>query len=179
VSAFANAAYIGQVPANRLVISPIEGEDFAFTSESRNFLDDSYWNPAVAVGIRLNWNIFNGFQTRLRVQQSHIQIKKAELDREFQKNAIYLEVEQTIRNVETALKRIISQERNIEQAQMNYEFSRKRLLEGVGTPLEERQASSLLDQSRLNYLSAVHDYLVALSQYEKAIGKPVITDQIN
>ncbi len=179
VSAFANAAYIGQVPSNRLVVSPVEGEDFSFTSESRNFLDDSYWNPAVAVGLRLNWNIFSGFQTRMRVQQNQIEIKQAELDREFQKNAIYLEIEQAIRNVETALRRIQSQERNIEQAELNYEFSRKRLQEGAGTPLEERQASSLLDQSRLNYLSAVHDYLVAVSQYEKAIGKPVITDRIN
>jgi hypothetical protein len=48
------------------------------------------------------------------------------------------------------------------------------LQEGVGTPLEERQASSLLDESRLNYLSAVFDYKTAISRYEKATGKPVI-----
>jgi outer membrane protein TolC len=174
VSAFANAAYIGQVPSNRVVVSPVEGEDFTFTSDTRSFFDNSYWNPAVAVGLRFNWNLFSGFQTRLRVEQSHIEIKQAELDREFQKNAIYLEIEQAVRNVETALRRIRSQERNIEQAQLNYDFARKRLQEGAGTPLEERQASSLLDQSRLNYLSAVHDYLVAVSRYEKAIGKPVL-----
>jgi outer membrane protein TolC len=177
VSAFANAAYIGQVPSNRVMISPVEGEDFTFTTADRSFFDRSYWNPAVAVGLRLNWNIFSGFQTRLRVQQTQIEIKQAELDREFQKNAIYLEIEQAVRNVETALRRIRSQERNIEQAELNYEFARKRLQEGAGTPLEERQASSLLDQSRLNYLSAVHDYLVAVSRYEKAIGTPILSNQ--
>lgn len=174
ISAFANAAYIGQVPSNRVSISAVEGQDFTFTSTERGFFDNAYWNPAVAVGLRLNWSIFNGFQTKMRVQQSQIEIKKAENNIEFQKNAIYLEIEQAVQNVETALKRIHSQERNIEQAELNYEFSRTRLNEGAGTALQERQASSLLDQSRLNYLSAVYDYLVAVSEYERAIGKPVI-----
>jgi len=173
INAFANAAYIGQVPSDRTSVMPVEGEDFQFRSQSRSFFDDSYWNPAVAVGIRLNWNIFNGFQTRMSVQQNHIQRKQAELDREFQKNAIYLEIDQAVRSLENALKRIQSQERNLEQAQVNYDFALTRLREGAGTPLQERQASSLLDQSRVNYLSAVYDYLIAVNEYEKAIGKPL------
>ncbi len=176
VSAFANAAYIGQVPSNRTAIRPIEGQDFAFTSESRRFFDNSYWNPAVAVGIQFNWSIFNGFQTRMRVEQNKISIRQAEIDREFQKNAVYLEIDQAVRNLENSLRRIHSQQRNIEQAELNYEFALSRLQEGAGTPLQERQASSLLDQSRVNYLSAVYDYLVALSKYEKAIGKPILND---
>lgn len=176
VSAFANAAYVGQVPSNRTSIMAVEGEDFQYTSESRGFFDRSYWNPSVAVGLNFNWQLFTGFQNRMRSEQNKIAVRQAEIDKEYQKNAVYLEIEQTVRNLETALKRIYSQERNIEQATLNYEFSLRRLQEGAGTPLQERQASSLLDQSRLNYLSAVYDYLVALSQYEKAIGKPVLQD---
>lgn len=176
VSAFANAAYIGSVPSNRLNIMRVEGEDFAFTSETRDFFDESYWNPAVAVGLQFNWSIFNGFQTKMRVEQNKIAVRQAEIDREQQKNGIYLEIEQSIRNLETALRRIHSQERNIEQAELNYEYSLRRLAEGIGTPLQERQASSLLDQSRVNYLTAVYDYLIALSEYEKAIGKPVLNN---
>lgn len=176
VNAFANAAYIGQVPSNRVSIMQVEDQEFTYTSESRNFFDRSYWNPAVAVGLNFNWNIFNGFQTRMRSEQNKISIRQAEIDREFQKNAIYLEIEQSISNLETALKRIYSQQRNIEQAELNYEFSLRRLQEGIGTPLQERQASSLLDQSKLNYLAAVYDYLVALSQYNRAVGKPIFQD---
>lgn len=174
INAFANFAYIGQVPSNRTTVSAVEGQDFTFTTNERGFFHDSYWNEAVAVGLRLNWSIFNGFQTRMQVQQNEIDIRQAEIDREFQKNAVYLELEQTLNSLETALKRIRSQERNLEQAELNYEFALKRLQEGVGTALQERQASSLLDQSKLNYLSAVYDYLIALSEYEKAIGKPVL-----
>lgn len=176
INAFANASYIGQVPSNRTQIMPVEGEDFAFTSQERRFFDDAYWNPAVAVGLSLNWSIFSGFQNSMRMQQNHIEIRKAELNKEFQQNAVYLEIEGVVRSVETALRRIRSQERNIEQAETNYEFARTRLREGTGTSIEERQASSLLDQSRLNYLSAVYDYLTALTEFEKAIGSPVLTD---
>lgn len=176
VSAFANAAYIGQVPSNRLSIMRVEGENFSFRSEPRSFFEDTYWNPAVAVGLQFNWSIFNGFQSKMRVEQNKIAVRQAEIDLEFQKNAVYLEIEQAVRNLENALNRIRSQERNIEQAELNYEYSLRRLAEGVGTPLQERQASSLLDQSRVNYLTAVYDFLIALSEYEKAIGKPVLNN---
>lgn len=175
VNLFANAAYIGQVPDNRQVITPVQGQDFTYTASNRSFFNDSYWNSALAVGIQFNWNLFNGFQTRSQMQQQHIGIKRAEIDREFLKNAVYLEVDQSISSLETAYQRIMSQQRNREQAQLNYDFSRTRLREGVGTPLEERQASALLDQSRLNYLAAVYDYLSALSQYQRAIGKPILS----
>jgi len=174
LNAFANLAYIGSVPDNRTAISPIEGQEFQFTTTDRGFFDDSYWNEAVSVGLQLNWTIFNGFQTKMQVQQNKIDVRKAEIDRENQENAVYLEIDQTMKNLETALQRIQSQERNLEQAELNYEFALKRLQEGAGTSLQERQASSLLDQSKLNYLSAVYDYLTALSQYEKSIGKPVL-----
>ncbi len=177
VNAFANAAYIGSVPSNRTSVSSVEGEDFTFSSTERGFFDDSYWEPSVAVGVRLNWNLFDGFQRRAQVQRNQIAIRQSEINLEFQKNAIYLEIEEAVNNLETAMQRIRSQERNLEQAELNYEYSATRLREGTGTALEERQASSLLDQSRLNYLSAVHDYLIAQSQYQTAIGKPILNDQ--
>lgn len=177
VNAFANAAYIGSVPSNRTSVSSIEGEDFSFTSTERDFFDDSYWEPSVAVGLSFSWSIFDGFQRRAQVQRNDIGIRQSEINMEFQKNAIYLEIEEAIDNLEAAMKRIRSQERNLEQAEMNYEFSVTRLREGAGTALEERQASSLLDQSKLNYLSAVHDYLIAQSQYQTALGQPILNDQ--
>lgn len=174
INAFANFAYIGSVPSNRQSITSVPGQDFEFTSSDRSFFDNSYWNQAVAVGLRMNWSIFNGFQTKMQVQQNKIDVRQAEIDREFQKNAVYLEIDQSLKTLETAFKRIKSQERNLDQAELNYDFALRRLQEGAGTALQERQASSLLDQSKLNYLSAVYDYLTALSQYEKSIGKPVL-----
>ncbi|AXI99846.1 Outer membrane protein TolC [Cyclonatronum proteinivorum] len=170
VNAFANYAYIGQVPDNRQLVTQVQGQDFQFESSNRSFFDSAYWNPAFNVGISLNWNIFNGFQTQSRVQQATIERRQAQIDREMLRNAVYLEIEAAVRNLENAYRRIMSQQRNIEQAELNYEIASQRLREGLGTALEERQASSLLDQSRLNHLAAIFDYKVALSQYNTAVG---------
>jgi hypothetical protein len=40
----------------------------------------------------------------------------------------------------------------------------------VSTQLELRSASQQLDETRFNHLQAVHDYLVAWTRYEVAVG---------
>ncbi len=176
VNAFANLDYIGRVPDDRMVIRshPDDPENpFRFDSHTRGFFHDSYWNPNVSVGLNVSWSIFTGFQNKARVEQSRIETRRSELQYEYLTRAIRLEVDQAMKNMKTAERRIESQRRNIEQAQVNYDFARTRLREGVGNSLEERQASMLLDQSRLSYLSAIHDYLIALSNLELALGTSV------
>jgi len=74
--------------------------------------------------------------------------------------------------VAAADRRMQSQEKNVDNADLNYTFVDARLREGVASPIELREASNQLDQSRLNFLQAVHDYLVAISAYETALGAP-------
>ena len=66
----------------------------------------------------------------------------------------------------------------MERAELSYEYASARLREGVASPLDEREASELLDQSRLSYLQAVFDYNVALSRLETATGavEPIAKD---
>ncbi|MFW6347743.1 MAG: TolC family protein, partial [Cyclonatronaceae bacterium] len=156
---------------NREVVNRIPEQEFEFESSTNGFFDGNYWNPAVSVGLQLDWNIFDGFRTRSQVAQNRIERRRAELNREQLRNSIYAELSEALGNLENAYRRIQSQQRNIEQAELNYDIASMRLREGLGTALEERQASSLLDQSQLNYLSAIYDYKVALSAYETALGQ--------
>lgn len=178
VNAFANYAYVGNVPDNRTQVRSVQNQDFTYTSTERSFFHNSYWNASFAVGLRLQWSIFNGFQTRARMQQVAVNIKRAELDALMLRESVYLQVDASLRNVESSWLRIQSQKRNIELAELNYSDAKSRLREGIGTRLEERQASSLLDQSRLNYLAAIHDYLVAKSEYDTALGLRTVEIQI-
>lgn len=175
VQAFLNTAYIGQVPTQRERVLSEPDTPFAFRTETRGFFDDSYWDSALAIGIQLQWSLFDGFQRHSRMQQRSIEIKQAQIDREQLTNGIRLEIDQVRREIETAWQRIRSQKRNLERANLNYEQASRRLIEGVGTALEERQASSLLDQSQFAWLSAVHDLLVARSRYDRITGQPVLT----
>ncbi|MEP0548331.1 MAG: TolC family protein [Rhodothermales bacterium] len=172
LSAFANLNYVGSVPDDRT--SAIQGanpdDPFAVTSDSRGFFDTAYWNPSVAVGVRMSWNLFNGFQTSYRVQQNTIEIQKAEVQLERAVQGAVLEVEQALRNLASARQRIAAQEQTVQTAQVAYDFAAERLRTGVATQIDVRLASAQFDQAQLGYLRAVYDYLVARSSLQRAIG---------
>ncbi len=172
VDAFANFAYTGNVPDDRSTV--IQGADpndpFAVSSSNNGFFSDSYWNPSVAVGVRLNWNLFNGFQTSRRVQQNTIAIQKAQVQLEQAVQGAVLEVESAIRNLASARQRIAGQRQTVETAQTAYGFAADRLSAGIATQIDVRLASTQLDQAQLAYLQAVYDYLVARSDLQRAVG---------
>jgi len=172
VSAFMNVNYLGNVPDYRTVLIPNQDDPFSYTSATLDYFSPAYWGWDMNGGFRLTWNLFNGFATTERVQQRTIAIKKAELGREYLFNSIQLEVERALRDVAAADRRMQSQEKNVDNADLNYTFVDARLRERVDSPIELREASNQLDQSRLNFLQAVHDYLVAISAYETALGAP-------
>ena len=173
LSAFANYSYIGNVPENRTVVFSDPTNPFAFSQQTNGFFSDNYWDQAFSIGLQLNWRLFDGFQTRNRAQQQKIQADRTQIQYEQQLQNIRQEVSAAMRNLEVARLQILSQEQNVDRAELSYSYAQKRLQEGVSSPLEERNASEQLDQSTLNYLQAVHDFLRAQSAFETAVGMPM------
>ncbi len=173
LSAFANYSYVGNVPTNRTFIINNPNDPFSFSQGSNTFFSSSYWDEAFSIGLQLNWRLFDGFQNKSRAQQQKIAADRARIQYDRQLQGIRQEVGLALRNLEAARLQIVSQERNVERAELNYTFAQKRLQEGVSSPLEERNASEQLDQSKLNYLQAVHDFLRAQSAFETAVGMPL------
>ncbi|MBO6576404.1 MAG: TolC family protein [Rhodothermales bacterium] len=172
LDAFLNVGYIGNVPDSRVITVSDPNDPFSFSTQELGYFSDAYWDTSVNVGLRLSWTLFDGLGTHRRVQQRRIAKQKAEVDHEFLQRAVAVEVDQALRNLRTARQRLASQEKNVERAELNYSFAETRLREGVASPLEVREASDQLDQSRLNYLQAIHDFLVAESAFEAAVGAP-------
>lgn len=173
INAFANISYIGSVPDNRRFFFSNPDDPFSFQTGENGFFSSNYWAWDVNVGFRLTWNLFNGFQTRQRLQQRKIAKSQAELDYEELADQIRLEVERAARDLAAARKRLDTQRRNVDRAELNYSYAESRLGEGVASPLEVREASEQLDMSRWNYLQALHDVLVARTALETAMGMPV------
>ncbi len=174
ISAFANFNYSGRVPDNRSGYNTDPDDPFSYTPTSRGFFSDSYWNPDINVGLSVSWTLFDGFQRQARIQQQEIGIRRRELEYEQMFESVRSQVDATLKSVRAAARRIYAQEQNTERAELNYSFASTRLREGVSSSLEERQASELLDQSRIGYLQAVHDYLIALSDYYTSVGTPLL-----
>lgn len=174
VSAFLNLNYIGNVPDNRTSIIADSDDPFTFSSSENGYFSSSYWDWDLNAGFNLSWNLFNGFATKQRIQQRKIALQQASFDHEYLMRSVRVEVEGVIRDLGAAQVRLIAQDQNVDRAELNYSFVETRLREGVASPIELREASDQLDQSRLNYLQAVHDFLVARSAYETAIGTSLL-----
>ena len=152
------------------MFAPDRSDPFTFQESSSGFFSGDYWQPSLAVGVRLNWTLFDGFQTRYRSQQNQIAVDQAEVQLEQVRNAAQLEVANAIRQLQSAQTRLASQSQTVQTAQTAFEFASARLGEGVASQVDVRVATQNLDLARLNYLQAVYDALVARSDYERATG---------
>jgi len=176
VSAVANFDYTGRVPDDRSQTLTNPTDPFDFSVRERGFFHSDFWNPSLNVGLQLSWTIFDGFQRESQIQQQEVAVQRAELQREQQQSAIQLQIEQSLRSLRAAYQRLQAQRQNVETAELNYEYTRRRVENGVSSQLELREASSQLDESRLNRLQATYDYLRARSALERATGVPLSED---
>lgn len=173
IFAFANFSYSGRVPDVRTFTISDPNDPFRFSQGYNDFFSKAFWQSSVNVGVRVSWTIFSGFSQNATRQLRQIELERAGLQVTRLSQGVHMEVASAMRALATAREQIASQGRNVENAELNYTFASRRLDEGVATPLEERDASDQLDQSRINYLQAAHDYLVARSTYETAVGVPL------
>lgn len=177
VEAVANLNYTGRVPDDRARVQTTNPDNptdpFFFREQQRSFFSNDFWNPSLSVGLQFTWNIFNGFQSASRLQQAEIQRQRARTQLQQLREAVTVEVRRAVRDLETARERIDAQETNVRRAEQNYDHVSSRVEEGVARSIELREASDQLDQSRLNYLQSVYDYLVARSDLETALGQPL------
>ena len=175
LSAVANLSYIGSVPDDRsFTVSANNGDPFAVERQTSGFFSDNFWFSNISVGLEMQWNIFDGFATTARLALDRVATQRARVDLEESRANIHVEVERSLRDLDTARQQINTQERNRDRAEQNYQHAQVRVREGVSSQFELRQASEQLDESRFNYLQAVHDFLVARITYLVAIGTPPV-----
>jgi outer membrane protein TolC len=128
------------------------------------------WVKTSAVGLRLQFPIFNGMVTRHRIQQA-VQaeyIAKARQEYTLQRNRSQLKQLQT--EMSFTRKRIELQTENIALAASALAQVKERYAYGKGTFLEVNVAELEYINARLIYLQAVMDYKVAYYDYELLMG---------
>lgn len=172
LSGFVNLGLVGSVPDDR-AIRDMLGQP---TGESEGFFSSAYWFGDLNLGVRLSWNLFDGFRTTGELEQKEAETRRARVQTEQLAAVIRGEIRSAIRSLKGATERIEAQSRNVSRAELNYEHAEARVREGVATPLELRSASAQLDATRLSHLRALHDYEVATIDYQIALGRrPGIT----
>lgn len=172
LNAFANFSYSGRVPDDRTYTITNPSNPFSFSQRSNTYFSKAYWQSAVNVGLNLQWNIFDGLERKRTVQRAEVAARQAGLNVDQLTETATMEIEIALRNLRTAYHLINSQKTNVTNAELNYEYTLSRANRGVANSLQVRTASAQLDTSKLNYLRAIHSFLLAQSHLEVALGIP-------
>ena len=170
VSALANLNFAGNIPDNHEQVQTDPLDPFNVGVNRRRFFHDDFWSLGASIGIQVQWNIFEGGQIRARNQQAQLAVRQAEIQLDQLQDAVRLEIDDTLNDLRAARDRALLQQETVELAERNYEVANERVLRGIVTPVERRDAAEQLDQSQLNLLQAIHDYLAARSSFFSAVG---------
>ncbi len=138
---------------------------------SSQFSDDlsrdvAGWNA----GLQLNWDLFDGFLTRGKVEEAKARYKRAQYEVEDSARRIELEVRTAYSNFREAEEVLESQKKVVEQAEEALRLANARAEAGTGTQLDVLGAQTALTEARSTQVQGLHDYDVARARLERAIG---------
>jgi outer membrane protein TolC len=142
---------------------------YNFWADQLNFRKDT-WQSFYAVNLVFTIPLFNGFATSARVAQSKAMIKELDFTQKGLIDTIEFEVRQAMLRLEEAKESLLSQEKNVEQAQESLRIAELNFSEGLATTLDISSAQAALSQAKTNYSQALYDYVISLAELDKAMG---------
>jgi outer membrane protein TolC len=129
------------------------------------------WADSWNAGLVLNIPLFDGFQTAGKLKQAQTEVSSVDLNIKNMESLIELEVRQAILNLNEIKERVISQKDAVVEAEEYERIAEVSFKSGVITNLEVMDAQLSLLNTKVNYFQALYDYLIAKSNYLKAIGE--------
>ncbi len=142
--------------------------NYSFAGQSDNLKFNTYSQSIV--GLQLNLNLFNGFQTSNRIQQATIEYQQTEEQLHQLKAFVAKTIQEKINEFNKAKSQIQTQQRNIELAQKAYEIAQKRYKEGTSIQLEVKNAELELRQAKINLQQSIYEYLNAKIDIDNILG---------
>ncbi len=142
---------------------------YNFWADQLNFRKDT-WQSFYAVNLVFTIPLFNGFATSARVAQSKAMIKELGFTQKGLIDIIKFEVRQAILRLQEAKESLLSQEKNVEQAQESLRIAELNFSEGLATTLDISSSQAALSQAKTNHSQALYDYVMSLAELDKAMG---------
>jgi outer membrane protein TolC len=131
------------------------------------------WTRDWYASFTVSWPLFEGLRTRGQVQLAQAQLDRARLDLARTQEAVELEVEQARAELARARTLLDARRVTVTQAAQAHRLAGVRYANGISTQLEVSDARLALQQAEANEAAATRDYLVAIANMERALGRPV------
>ncbi len=145
------------------------GGAYNYWSNHFNFAKKN-WESFYSVNLVMTLPIFNGFSGAARIAQSKALIRELEFSEKGLFEAVKFEVNQAVLYLKQARESLLSQEKNVEEAQEAVRIAELNYSEGLATTLDVSTAQVALSQARTNYSQALYDCVISLAQLKKAVG---------
>ena len=157
-----NTQHLPMLSANGSYIYQTQAENFKFK--------DYTWIGSASVGLQLTVPLFAGMTKVNQAKQVEMAIKGLEIQREYAKDGLNLQVKAAINSMNAAKEQLAVNKDAIKQAERGYEIAKVRYQVGSGTILELNDSELSLTQSKLNYQQSLFNFLSAQANLEKVMG---------
>ncbi len=135
----------------------------AFGSNANNWM----------IGLNLRWDIFNGYQNIAGIQKSKAELDHAQIELEKIKSQSKVEIESSVRDLETAKKRLTLADFAVEQSDESLRIIKDRYNKGLEKTTDLLNAETAASNSKLNYLKTLFFYNVSLFKIELMLEKKI------
>jgi outer membrane protein TolC len=127
------------------------------------------WDAQVKISVPL----FNGFRTEAQVGRASAALEQAIAQRNAVKEQVDLDVAQARAELGRTRSLFAARRQTVGQARRAQHLASVRYANGLSTQLEVADARLLAQRSEMNEAQSRLDYLVALAQLERALGRPL------
>jgi outer membrane protein TolC len=127
------------------------------------------WNGEV----KLSFPIFLGFRTSGAIARAQAGLLRARAERDQVREQVALDVAQAQAELRRTRALLAARRETVRLAERARYLAGVRYANGLATEVEVSDARVLARQAEVNEVQAARDYLVALAQLERALGRPV------
>jgi len=143
---------------------------FASYGWMENTLQFAGINHLLIGGALLKWNLFSGFNTNARMQETDAAIEELRFNAESAYSGIRLEIENARLEKVNAMERLAIAKKQISSAEENYKITKAQYDNGMALLITMLDAETTLANAKANLATTTYDVLIADAKYRKAIG---------
>jgi outer membrane protein TolC len=129
------------------------------------------FNHGYIVGINAAWHIFDGFATKGRLQATRARREAAVHALEAARRSVASDVRSAFLDLQQADRVLLSETRNVQNADESLEIAKGNLGAGLGTQLDILQAAADVTRTRTTRLGAIYLHNVALARLARASAR--------
>jgi len=140
----------------------------AFEADRQRFITRAGDNWLVSIGMQ--WNLFNGFADKARIDENRFAVARASADAARTDSAVRLQVRRASADLHSATQRIEVARASVAEAEESLRITQNRYEAGIANVTDLLRTETALLEARTRQLAAVHDQRIAAAMLELVSG---------